>query len=424
MTQTFVKNKISSPFSKTHQHDQKYKTILSAASELFNVHGTRGTTLSQIAEKLKLTKTSLYYYVKTKEELTYQCYLNTCVEMQAMVDQALAKEGSSLDKLVALFRLNFDCWNGIIKGERGHLAGLTEIASLSVKHREDISAYYHNFVITVRDLIKEGVADGSMQASSPGKAANAIWGNIFWLPIWLVAVEEEKREASYHQLLSIIKHGLKNTDTSFDFKPISFSTHRIAPDGFERGEQRKKKQEAFLKVGSAFFNHKGFKGTSLDELAQSLGVTKGAFYYHIKNKEDLLIKCLNRTFNIEGEALAIANTLNISGIDKLAFSARKMFAIQLGDEGPLVRYGTIWSLPIEKRQEIEVTASKLRDSFGELIQAGIEDGSIRATNLLVAENVIAGAIESIPDMEISAKETDISIASIEFFEIFFNGIAK
>lgn len=67
MTQTFVKNKISSPFSKTHQHDQKYKTILSAASELFNIHGTRGTTLSQIAEKLKLTKTSLYYYVKQKK---------------------------------------------------------------------------------------------------------------------------------------------------------------------------------------------------------------------------------------------------------------------------------------------------------------------------------------------------------------------
>ena len=76
---TSNKNKISSPFSKTNQHDQKYKTILSAASELFNIHGTRGTTLSQIADKLKLTKTSLYYYVKTKEELTHQCYLNTCM---------------------------------------------------------------------------------------------------------------------------------------------------------------------------------------------------------------------------------------------------------------------------------------------------------------------------------------------------------
>ena len=63
---TPVHKNISSPFSKTNQHDQKYKTILSAASELFNIHGTRGTTLSQISEKLQLTKTSLYYYVKKR----------------------------------------------------------------------------------------------------------------------------------------------------------------------------------------------------------------------------------------------------------------------------------------------------------------------------------------------------------------------
>ena len=53
---TSIKNKISSPFSKTNQHDQKYKTIISAASELFNVQGTRGTTLSNPGLKVILPK--------------------------------------------------------------------------------------------------------------------------------------------------------------------------------------------------------------------------------------------------------------------------------------------------------------------------------------------------------------------------------
>lgn len=425
MTQQSVKNKIQSPFSKTHQHDQKYKTILSAASELFNIHGTRGTTLSQISEKLKLTKTSLYYYVKTKEELTYQCYLNTCIEMQNMIDNALASEGTALEKLIILLRLNFDCWNEIINGNRGHLAGLTEIASLSQKHREHISIYYHNFVVQIRDLIKEGIADGSMQAIAPGKAANAIWGNIFWLPVWLFSVDTASREHAYNQWLSIIKHGIKRPASDvYQFQAMSFIEDSVAPDGFDRSEQNKKKQEAFLKVGSTFFNQKGFKGTSLDELANALGVTKGAFYYHIKNKEDLLIKCLERTFSIESNLLRVTNSFDITGINKLAYASRKMFAIQLGDEGPLVRYSTIWSLPMEKRKEMEVRASQLRDLFGELIQSGITDNSIRDIDLLVAENVIAGAIESIPDMAIVADEVDVSKASIEFFDIFFNGIAK
>jgi AcrR family transcriptional regulator len=420
---TSIKNKISSPFSKTNQHDQKYKTILSAASELFNVHGTRGTTLSQIADKLKLTKTSLYYYVKTKEELTHQCYLNTCIEMKQIVDQSLSTKGLAIDKLDMLFRLNFECWNDIINGNRGHLAALTEIASLSEEHRIEISEYYRHFVIQVKDLINEGIKDGSMNATSPGKAANAIWGNIFWLPIWLYSIDNTERENAFNQWLSIIKYGLKNTESAFCFEKVTFNEEHMAPTGFDRSEQNRKKQEAFLRVGSNFFNHKGFKGTSLDELAQALGVTKGAFYYHIKNKEDLLIKCLERTFNIEQSVLVSTNAMDIAGIDKLAFAARQMFSIQLGDSGPLVRYATMWSLPLETRKEMEVTASKVRDLFGEMVQSGINDNSIREVDLFIAENIIAGAVESIPDMAIEPNKVDLEQSSIDFFDIFFNGIA-
>ncbi|MFQ3193335.1 MAG: AcrR family transcriptional regulator [Colwellia sp.] len=417
------KNKISSPFSKTNQHDQKYKTIISAASELFNVQGTRGTTLSQIADKLKLTKTSLYYYVKTKEELTHQCYLNTCIEMQVIVDKSLACGGLAINKLDTLFRLNFECWNDIIKGNRGHLAGLTEIASLSTQHKEEISEHYRHFVIQVKDLINTGIKDGSMHAMHPGKAANAIWGNIFWLPVWLFSVEESERETAYQEWLKIIKFGLSNSAEHFEFKSVSFEDEMMAPTGFDRNEQNRKKQEAFLRVGSSFFNHKGFKGTSLDELAKSLGVTKGAFYYHIKNKEDLLIQCIERTFSVEQSVLSDTMSMDINAIDKLAYAARKMFSIQLGEQGPLIRYATMWSLPIDKRKEMEVNASKVRDLFGDMIRSGIADKTIRDVNLLVAENIIAGAIESIPDMAIAPNEIDLEQGSIDFFDIFFNGIA-
>ena len=417
------KNKISSPFSKTNQHDQKYKTILSAASELFNVQGTRGTTLSQIADKLNLTKTSLYYYVKTKEELTHQCYLNTCIEMQIIVEKSLSIEGFAIDKLDLLLKLNFKCWNDIIKGNRGHLAGLTEIASLSAAHQEEISEYYRQFVMQVINLIHSGIKDGSMHAIHPGKTANTIWGNIFWLPVWLFGLAEGDRENAYLAWVNIIKFGLNNSVESFAFKPISFEGELMAPKGFDRHEQNRQKQAAFLRVGSSFFNHKGFKGTSLDELAQSLGVTKGAFYYHIKNKEDLLIKCMERTFTIEQSVLTASMAMSIAGIDKLAYAARKMFSIQLGEQGPLIRYATMWSLPIDKRKEIELTASKVRDLFGDLIRSGITDKTIRNVDLLVAENIIAGAIESIPDMAIAPDDVNIEQDSIDYFDIIFNGIA-
>jgi AcrR family transcriptional regulator len=416
--------KISSPFSKTNQHDRKYKTILSAASELFNVYGTRGTTLIQIADKLHLTKTSLYYYAKNKEELVHQCYLNTCIEIQSMIVEAKESEGLAVKKIERLLQLNFSCWNGIINGSRGHLAVLTEIASLSAKHQQEISEFYRTFVIQVMELIEQGQDDGSIQKVSPVKAASALWGAIFWLPVWLYSVEEQNRESAYEQWLSIIKYGLKNAESDFSFDDATFPKEQLAPAGFDRGEQNRIKQEAFYRVGSMYFNLKGFKGTSLDQLAQSLGVTKGAFYYHIKNKDDLLVKCFERTINIEASVLEDAFAIDNNGLDKLAYTAQKLFSIQVGEQGPLIRYARMWSLDIDKRQEMEITTSKIRNKFGNIIQMGIDDKSIKQVDLFVAENVIAGAIESVPDLGDSINEDDVVGDSADFFHIFFNGIAN
>jgi AcrR family transcriptional regulator len=415
---------INSPFSKTNQHDKKYKTILSAASELFNVYGTRGTTLTQIANKLGLTKTSLYYYAKNKEELVHQCYLNTCIELQSMITSANNTDGSAMHKIEVLLRLNFDCLNDIINGSRGHLAGFTEIASLSKRHKKEISDFISTFVIQVIELIEQGQHDGSIQKVQPVKASKALWGAIFWLPVWLPSVEDDNLEEAYQQWLSIIKYGLHNQTTALSFAKTQLPKEKVAPAGFDRTQQNKIKQEAFYRVGSIFFNQKGFKGTSLDVLAQSLGVTKGAFYYHIKNKDDLLIKCFERTINIERNVLENVISMDNKGIDKLAFAAQKMFSIQVGEEGPLIRYARMWSLDLEKRQEIELATSAIRDIFGSIIQQGIDDKSIKEVNLLVAENIITGAIESVPDLGDAISEDNILGDSSDFFHIFFNGMAN
>ena len=68
---------LQSPFSKGRQHQLKFQSILSEAAQLFNWQGSRATTLADIAGSMKLTKTCVYYYVKTKEELIYQCYLSS-----------------------------------------------------------------------------------------------------------------------------------------------------------------------------------------------------------------------------------------------------------------------------------------------------------------------------------------------------------
>ena len=44
------------------------------------------------------------------------------------------------------------------------------------------------------------------------------------------------------------------------------------------------KRRAVLREAAASFNHKGYHGTSLNEIAASLGVTKAALYHYFPNK--------------------------------------------------------------------------------------------------------------------------------------------
>ena len=77
-----------SPFSRGLQRETKRAAVLSCAAKLFNTKGARSTTLADVASRLGLTKTSLYYYVATKEDLIYQCYEANVRRAHAQLDAA------------------------------------------------------------------------------------------------------------------------------------------------------------------------------------------------------------------------------------------------------------------------------------------------------------------------------------------------
>jgi AcrR family transcriptional regulator len=54
------------------------------------------------------------------------------------------------------------------------------------------------------------------------------------------------------------------------------------------------RQMAILAVAAEAFAHKGFVATSLQEIADAVGIQKGSLYHHLKSKEDLLYKLINQ----------------------------------------------------------------------------------------------------------------------------------
>lgn len=69
-------------------------------------------------------------------------------------------------------------------------------------------------------------------------------------------------------------------------------------------------RERILEVALQLFNEQGYDRTSLRQIAERLGVSKAALYYHFKSKEDILLELHLRLHAIGQEALA-----KIDGLD-------------------------------------------------------------------------------------------------------------
>lgn len=416
-------NTAPSPFNRRAQHNAKRTAILSEAARLFNSKGSRATTLQDVANSLGLTKTSLYYYVKTKEELIYLCYEAALQHHHAVMDAVEAAVSSPLERAERVFRAPFDRWLSAREGNEVHQAALLEIASLAPKRREHIEAEYVRMFKRLRGYLKDAITAGEIRDCETISTTRAIIGATDWAFHWLHQVAPDEVNDAGKDAWEIFLYGLSPGPGYYQPKPLELSQANERPSkGFDRDEQNRQKQEAFYKKGTHFFNRKGFNGASLDEIAESLNVSKGAFYYHIKNKEDLLYACYERSIAITERMQNRAARSDGTGIEKLDETARRIFHAQNSDEGPLIRYSTITALPVDRRRAILAATDASNAIFENFITRGNEDGTLRPVNAMLARNLMAGAINASMDIKLWRTVNDIDQAAIDYFDVFFNGL--
>jgi AcrR family transcriptional regulator len=103
---------------------------------------------------------------------------------------------------------------------------------------------------------------------------------------------------------------LRSEDTHVS--PASTHTEAVGSAGEvddrdpDRGEPRgaASTRQRILDAALDLFTEKGFDGTSLREIAQRLGVTKAALYYHFASKDDILMALHMRLHELGKDALA------------------------------------------------------------------------------------------------------------------------
>jgi len=75
------------------------QNILKNASELFSEFGFLGVSMSDIAEKLNMTKAALYYHFESKKELYLNVLDNTFEELKKFIDEKIS-EAESREEII------------------------------------------------------------------------------------------------------------------------------------------------------------------------------------------------------------------------------------------------------------------------------------------------------------------------------------
>jgi len=154
--------------------------ILKAAANCFNQKGFSGTSLKDVSRRLGLTDAALYYYVRNKEELVYQCYQRAAELGRDAMHRAIEDGESGFARAYLYIRYHVE----IMVGERGPVAIMSEIPSLHDAHRDEILDVSRRHSAAFEAILESGIADGSVVSCDVRMTGNAIMGSINWIPKW------------------------------------------------------------------------------------------------------------------------------------------------------------------------------------------------------------------------------------------------
>ncbi|MGR9047261.1 TetR/AcrR family transcriptional regulator [Halobacillus faecis] len=127
------------------------------------------------------------------------------------------------------------------------------------------------------------------------------------------------------------------------------------------------------------FGKKGFQATSIQDIVEANGVTKGTFYYYFKNKEDVLVH-IHQSFIdhlLEGQEKIITNR-SLSNGEKLYRIVELLIGnIRTNGHSALVFFQEMRHLSEEKTAIILPKRQQFQVNIQKVLEKGMEAGEFK-----------------------------------------------
>nr|WP_246602745.1 TetR/AcrR family transcriptional regulator [Sporosarcina aquimarina] len=154
-----------------------------------------------------------------------------------------------------------------------------------------------------------------------------------------------------------------------------------------------KKKEDILRTAVSILAEKGYQGTTMEEIASSLLMTKGSVYYYFKDKQDLLYQSqlmllqqsLINIKTIQQENLPVVDRFKKAMVAHITYLLDEKSGFEM-----MVKLEQIFST--EQLEEIFQLRNDYEKCFDQLILEGINEEVFEAVEITIVRNTILGAM--------------------------------
>jgi len=373
----------------TDRRNTRLHELIVVATRLFNRNGFLDTRVEEISDALNTTSGNIYHYVKSKEELAYKCYLRSCEVRRSQLQLASDPSLRGIEKIERFFR-------SVLVDGQSRTAILGEVGALKPEWGDPIRRLQRDNIAVIQRMVADGVRDRSIAAVNPFLTGIGLLGIVEWISFWYTNRLPYSRQEITDEMVDIIMSGVtKHRPYNVDIPKLEqpYPSAEQA-DPFDKKAMANLKLQSFLRAAMQSFNRDGVHATSIERLARQLNVTKGAFYYYFKNKEELLYQCYERAIAFNAVAFTHEKASNLN--DQEILTRRSLFERHISDLGPFPAYHNLTSLARSHQTHVMEELDDMQSADKSRIARAVEAGDFREVDPFIAEKVRAGLINWFP----------------------------
>ncbi len=187
------------------------------------------------------------------------------------------------------------------------------------------------------------------------------------------------------------------------------SDHREATVSSHVRDKRERRRAEILHAALRAFREKGYHATTLDDIAEHVGVRKTALYHYFPDKESILYECHRESLCELRRLMTFATENAHSASERLALAIREHVRVMIETlEGSPLAF-EVTALSASHQAEVIKARDEYERGLRHMIDSGVVDGEFRQVDSKIAVFAILGAINWIarwyrPEGEVKAPE--------------------